>query len=217
MHGNGLMLNVRFSTEAAHDLLYGFCIGLPVKKVAAIAQVSPRVARAAYIALRDALSASQFMIWHQMRSASLYDATPIDVHMSVLAEPIAACYFDRFCQRNYALGNRQSRLCRKCPIPAALRADMDEEGRDHARGLAETIVREASGARAFYAMLGMREKPFASLPYLQIMHYRTVTTALDAVRKRSGAIDLKAETPLSPRTLYRRMVDHLEAFKVEVG
>ncbi|MGY4748878.1 hypothetical protein ACVNHC_03340 [Pannonibacter sp. Q-1] len=217
MHGNRLMLNVRFSTEAAHALLYGFCIGLPVKEVAAIARVSPRVARAVYIAIRDELAEPQFSIWHQMRTASLYDATPIDLHLTTLAEPIATCYFDRFCQRNYALGNRQSRLCRKCPIPAALRANLDETDQDHARGLAEMIVREADGARAFYAVSGIREKPFVSLPYLQIMHYRTVTTALDAVRKRSGAIDLEAETPLSPRTLYRRMVDQLEAFRVEVG
>lgn len=217
MHGNRLMLNVRFSTEAAHALLYGFCIGLPVKEAAAIARVSPRIARAVYIAVRDELSGPQFTIWHQMRTASLYDATPIDLHISILAEPIAACYFARFCQRNYALGNRQSRLCRKCPIPVALRANLDEEDRDHARGLAEVIVREADSARAFYAALGIREKPFASLPYLQIMHYRTVTTALDAVRKRDGTIDLEAETPLSSRNLYRRLVDHLETFRVEAG
>lgn len=217
MHGNRLMLNVRFSTDAAHDLVYGFCSGLPVKKVAAIARVSPRVARAVYIALRDELSEPQFSIWHKMRTASLYDATPIDLHMSILTEPVAACYSDRFCQRNYALGNRQSRLCRKCPIPAALRANLDETDQDHARGMAEMIVREACGARAFYAMLGIREKPFASLPYLQIMHYRTVFTALDAARKRDGKIDHETESPLSPRNLYKRMVDHLETFSMEVG
>lgn len=217
IHGNRLMLNVRFSTEAAHALLYGFCLGLPLKEAASIARVSPKVARAVYIAIRDELSGPQFMIWHQMRTASLYDGPPIDLHLTTLAEPIAACYFARFCQRNYALRNRQSRLCRKCPIPAALRADLDEEDRDHADRLAETIIREADGARAFYTILGIREKPFASLPHLQIMHYRTVSTALEATRKRDGDIDLEAEKPLSPRILYRRMVDHLETFKVSVG
>jgi hypothetical protein len=167
-------------------------------------RISPKTVRDLYLGLRGRLFQQKFNPWHHTGNAMLLiSASPLDdmygqeLKFVILAE----CAGNESCARNWRLGNRKQRQCRKCLLPKF--HDSDTLGKAYA--LIDAV-------HDFYEHVGIREKNVGStwLFQLRLMHTVTVSTVLYNSRKlASGYIDPLDDTFLSGGRLMRLLVEDL--------
>ena len=170
---NRLRKTAKLSEAQSVQLAYGFCAGISVKAIAGSSGVSVKTARAEYIALRALLLRPAFNRWHGLKRALVSVADPETealIKTSFLDE-LAACHLNTTCYRNYRLGNRKTRQCRRCPLAGKFSSSA---GTEAAIGVADEVT-------GFYARLGMRGESKADPLRLfreRLAHTTAVTWAL---------------------------------------
>lgn len=169
--GNQFRAGAKFDETTLIRLVYCFCQGTSTDVAARSTLLSVKTVRGVYVALRRRLTKPQLQRWHGTYTRIL-SMPSLDIEMLLRAtffDTLYGRYADETCARNYRLGNRKTRLCRKCPLPGRFSSKDDIE---QALALIDMIY-------AFYASLGIRgetrEDP-VSLFRLRLIHTVVVAT-----------------------------------------
>jgi hypothetical protein len=168
----------QFSRSAKLDdiaimrLVWGFCIGLPIDRMAAMADVSAKSARLHLLAFRDRLRDHRFNRWHgsNILILSLSDLGAQLEIKAALYDRLAGCHDNAKCAQNFHLGYRKTRLCRTCPLIGAFTSDAAQ---NEALGLVDQV-------RAFYRHLGLRQEAALDPAVLfrrRLIHTLAIATA----------------------------------------
>jgi hypothetical protein len=199
---NRMRRGAKFDEQTLSLVIVLFCQGHPVKGTARITKLTPKTVRELYLGLRDRLLARKFSRWHG--EGLVYASDPMsemyesELHSLRLAE----CANNRNCARNWRLGNRKTRRCRRCPLPTILRL----------RDLRRSYVM-IDAVHDFYEALGIRgEKTIAPdwLFRVRFIHTLTVAIVLDNTPKLpNGFIDIGVDSFLSGGKLMRMLVEDL--------
>lgn len=134
------------------SLIMGFAHGASITDAARTAEVHRDTARDIFAALRDRLANPRFKKWVQSAYASPYLRDEDDAaQMEEVRAALFKCHDNTGCQKRYAVGRRQSRVCQTCPIKIYV-AQHDAEP-DYAPALVELV----DNLRQFYQLLGWKE------------------------------------------------------------
>ena len=204
---NQFSRRARLDEGALIRLVFAFCIGTPIERAAAKVGVSAKTTRAVFIRLRARLAQPTFNRWHAAYQM-LPNAPSADAQYlarEAFLHTLSACYGNETCARNFALGNRKTRLCRACPMPARFTVP---EYLEEALDLIDRV-------RGFYARLGIRGEKGpdpVTLFRLRLIHTVTIATALGESLSSAGAL-VKPEKPsfLSVWTLLDLLLTDLAA------
>lgn len=186
---NQFSRRAKLDEGALIQLAYAFCVGTPIDRAALQAGLSSKTARAVYMRLRARLAQPRFNRWHAAYQM-LPSATSAEgqfLAREAFLDTLSVCHANETCARNFALGNRKTRLCRACPLPPRF-----PEPQRVAEAL-DVIDR----VRAFYARLGIRGEKGSdpvTLFRLRLIHTVTVATTLGASLTPAGVL-VRPEKP----------------------
>ncbi len=203
--GSQFSHSAKLGDEQILRLVYVFCHGLSVAQAARMAGVTPKTARAYYIALRARLTKARFNRWHGV-NAMLVNISPeitAELIKPAFFECLAECHANEKCQQNFRLGYRAERLCKACP----LRGKFPSEESLHSALSPIDMVRD------FYRRLGIRrekDRDRVSLFRERLIHCLSVSTALANSKSRSdGLKDPTERDYLSLGTLLDDLMEDL--------
>lgn len=188
-------------------LSYNFALGLPLAQSAQAVGVSRKSVRDVSVEFREALTQRAFNDWHRSNRllVSITDGEQEALIRASFFEVLAGCYANDTCYRNYRLGNRQSRLCRKCPLPGMF---ADPATVAAALDAIDTV-------RQFYEGLGWRgetKRDEVQLFRRRFIHTATIATARAHTRMLpNGAADPRDTGFLSVNTLARKLLETILA------
>ena len=139
----------KIDDRAVFRLVYGFSQGAGIAAIAASLGLSRKTVRAACLDLRPRLTKPEFLRWHRLNRALAHDLTrEADALIrEAFVDVLAECANNETCGRVFRRGNRTTRLCRSCPLPAKFTGP---ECAEEAAGLIDDV-------RSFYTRLGLRE------------------------------------------------------------
>ena len=153
-------------------LAFNFAQGVSLTDTATVSGLTRKSVRDMFGEFRETLLRPDFNRWHgtnrmmttinQTEHEALIRATFFDV--------LAGCHGNTTCYRNFRLGNRKSRLCRKCPLPGKF---SDPENLANALATIDAV-------HEFYEHLrwrGEKAKDTVRLFRLRFIHTVTVATA----------------------------------------
>ncbi len=107
-------------------LVYCFCQGIGIAIAARSTGLSTKTVRSVYLALRQRLLKPAFDRWHGTNRMMLRLLGP-EYEVMVRAgyfDLLARCAGNENCARNFRLGNRKERRCRRCPLAAVWQDDL---------------------------------------------------------------------------------------------
>ncbi|MFC3229153.1 hypothetical protein ACFOGJ_18045 [Marinibaculum pumilum] len=174
---NTFRRHAKLSEEETIRLIYCFAAGISVAAAASSSGHSAKTVRGYYISLRSLLVLPAFNRWHGLKSTlvKVVDPQTEAIMKASFLDVLADCYFNRACYRNYTLGNRKTRLCRSCPMPARFKT----------RASADDAVAMIDEVHALYRRLGIYgEKQADALALFRerLIHTSTVAAVRAASR-----------------------------------
>lgn len=194
----------KISLQQAIRLSFNFAQGVPLTETAMATELSRKSVREVFSEFRETLLKPSFNRWHET-NRMMTMITQVDHEVlirSTFFEVLATCQGDTSCYRNYQLGNRKKRLCRKCPLPGKF---SDPENLENA-------LATVDAAHQFYEHLGWRgekAKDPVQLFRLRFIHTATVATARANTRFLPNGIANPADDGfLSVATLAQEIVAH---------
>lgn len=187
-------------------LVRNFCHGLSVPLTARMTGLSEKTIRQLFLGLRARLPKPRFARWHRAERA-LLTVSSADVERRVrdaFFETLSGCWSNTSCWRNWTAGNRQSRLCRSCPLPERLTT---QDKVDEATAFIDAV-------RGFCGRLHIgaeRTGDRATLFRLRAIHTATITTVVQNTRRDDlGLLDPRDDSFLSFRSLFDQLVLDLD-------
>ncbi|SMH62818.1 hypothetical protein SAMN02982994_6641 [Azospirillum lipoferum] len=195
--------NGKITIQQGVRLSYNFALGLPLASSAEATGLSRKSVREMSVEFREHLTQPAFNEWHRSNVllVGITDPEQEALIRTTFFDVLGECHGNETCYRNYRLGNRKARLCRKCPLPAKLK---------HAETV--TAATEAIDLiHRFYEGLGWRGEGGRDPVQLfrrRFIHTSAIATARANTRMLpNGAADPRDSGFLSVNTLARKLVN----------
>ncbi len=186
-------------------IVLAFCYSLPVDSCAAKVGASRKRVREIYLAIRDRLTAARFARWHRANALlpRIADPEKLILVKSAFFDVLERCYANESCFKNFAAGNRKTRICQSCPVPAKMtgrRSAMEAVGAiDATRSLYRAIKIHGEGGIDPVRLFRRRFVHMAVVA-CAAQHTRTVA---------NGLPDFADASELSLRSLFEAIIAEL--------
>ena len=194
------------------SLVMGFAHGASITDAARKVEVHRDTVRDIFAALRDRLAKPRFKKWVQSAYANPYLKDEDNkAQMEEAADALFNCHENTGCQKRFAAGLRQSRVCRACPIKTYVaRHDADSE-------YSAALVELVDNLREFYKLLGWKESAKSGTDKRAIfdkrfLHYEVYSTAVtNSTFDENGKVISDEEDFLSIHHLAKELMEDLKA------
>ena len=193
------------------SMIMGFAHGASITDTARKAELHRDTVRDIFAALRDRLAKPRFKKWVQSAYASPYLKDEDDAaQMEEAADALFNCHENTGCQKRYAAGRRQSRVCRACPIKTYVARHEAEP--EYAPALVELV----DNLKQFYQLLGWKESAKSGTNKRAIfdkrfMHYEVYSTAVtNSIFNDSGKVISDEDGFLSIHHLAKELMNDLK-------